>query len=282
MSFLISSLSGVIRSAPRLSALLAVAGAGGLSFILFSGPHGETRDLQKVLVERHPQGMRSCVLLRSGAGIDFREWANKRFWMRSSPWTAPTAHPFLFHAGPADEAPSDLVTDLTQRGVLERHVVPVTFKTSGATKEAVFYTTSQNSPDFSYTLRQPGRLFDGYIPIATRAYPEQVPQKGEGERDEPLLLHPYLISEVDGVCVGLTLRRIVDIRHPEHDPTGREIITATAVYRSDGPKDWMQTPVFRRMAGTFTGLEAGAEVRHHLIYRKGIDGLTLFAEQPEG
>lgn len=268
---------------PRLAqvgggvAALAVVGAGVFPF---SGGSGERAAIRAVLAAHQAIDTRSCLTFRFAPGLNFESWAGRQFWMASTPWTAPDRHPFIFYAGPADDTAPEIVTDLTHRGVLERHLVPVSFLAGGVASAAI-YTTPRNDPDFSYELVQPGFMQRG-SPLGTLAWPNSVSVgQGNGPQHSLYLLHPYLISQVSGVCVGLHLSSITDIKPYDRDWAGRDVMTATAVYRSEVLKDWMQSPVFRRTIGSFQNLENGKDIRHRLVFHRGPKGLELVGNQEE-
>lgn len=258
-------------------AALAMVGAGVSSF---SGGSGDRAAIRAVLAAHQAIDTRSCLTFRFAPGLNFENWAGRQFWMASTLWTAPDRHPFIFYAGPADDTAPEIVTDLTHRGVLERHLVPVSFLAGGVASAAI-YTTPRNDPDFSYELVQPNFMARG-SPLGTLVWPNSVSvAQGNGPQQPLYLLHPYLISQVSGVCVGLHLSGITDVKPHDRDWAGRDVMTATAVYRSDGLKDWMQTPVFRRTIGSFQDWENGKDIRHRLVFHRVPKGLELVGNQEE-
>ena len=280
---MLHSLTLTLSRLPRFAqigggvAALAVVGAGVSSF---SGGPGDRTAIRAVLAANQAIDTRSCLTFRFAPGLNFESWAGRQFWMAPTPWTAPDRHPFIFYASPANDTAPEIVTDLTHRGVLERHLVPVSFLAGGVASAAI-YTTPRNDPDFSYELVQPNFMAQG-SPLGTLAWPNSVSvARGNGPQQPLYLLHPYLISQVSGVCVGLHLSGITDIKPHDRDWAGRDVMTATAVYRSEDLKDWMQSPVFRRTIGSFQDLENGKDSRHRLVFHRGPKGLELVANQEE-
>lgn len=72
----------------------------------------------------------------------------------------------------------------------------------------VIYITRWNDPDFSYELLQPNFMERG-SPLGTLAWPNSVSvAQDNGAQQTLYLLHPYLISQVSGICMGLHLNGI--------------------------------------------------------------------------
>lgn len=280
---MLRSLTLMLSRLPRFARIgggVAALGVIGVGVTSLAGRSGDEAAIRTVLAAHQAIDTRSCLTFRFAPGLNFESWADRQFWMASTPWTAPDRHPFIFYAGPADDTAPEIVTDLVHRGVLERHLVPVSFLAGGMASAAI-YTTRRNDPDFSYELLQPNFMERG-SPLGTLAWPNSVSvAQGNGAQQTLYLLHPYLISQVSGICMGLHLNAITDIKPHDRDWAGREVMTATAVYKGDGLKDWMQTPVFRRTVGSFQNLENGTDVRHRLVFHRAPNGLELVGNQEE-
>ncbi|MCQ9157048.1 hypothetical protein [Acidomonas methanolica] len=73
----------------------------------------------------YPAGARACLSLDTVTGINLGNSGSSAVWAPRTDLTAPTAHPFVFYAGPAQNVP-DLAVDLARRGLLRRHDIMMT------------------------------------------------------------------------------------------------------------------------------------------------------------
>lgn len=275
----------LVRNAPRRSA--GVAGVLLLSAFWWHHAHSLPVQLLKAENLHYPDGARQCLQLGSNTGINFQLRGGMTGWLERTELTKPTAHPFVFYAGPAQNIP-DLVIDLEQRGLLVRHtptitadqtsseVGPQTRAESGAyyhpvsyhntfrTAPVVIFTVKRNDPRFLYRLQWNDRFLIEKASFPVRVYDTHLPESG---RYSVPVVFPYMVSIASAACLPVQPREVTNIR-PQTDPrTGNQSYRATVVFSVDKVPAWMDTAVFRRTVGAPDFLTPGSRLRRETVFQ---------------
>lgn len=272
------------KSHPRRS-----AGAVGIALLAGIWLHETSLSVRLMRAEKthYPAGARACLSLDTVTGINLGNSGSSAVWAPRTDLTAPTAHPFVFYAGPAQNVP-DLAVDLARRGLLRRHDITMTIdvvsdeigpqaRSEGGAyyhpdtvhhtfrqAPAVIYTTERNDPRFTYTLRFRGGVLLGSTGFMTRVYDTPLPETG---RYTIPLISPYMTSIVSGACLTVRPRSITSIEARTDPLTGDHLYAATIVFAVDSPPSWMDTPVFRRSAGSPPIFGQGSTVERTTLFK---------------
>ncbi|KDE19151.1 hypothetical protein AZ09_13910 [Acetobacter aceti 1023] len=274
-----------IRRAPRRH--VAAAGVLLLPAVWWWHESSLPAQLMKAERQQYPKGARECLMLGSNTGINFRIPESMAAWFERTDITDPTAHPFVFYAGPLQNV-SDLVVDLERRGLLVRHDMTMTVdqtsstigpqsRTTGGTYyhpesyhntfhhiPVVIYTTRRNDERFQYELKVKDNLFWGRPILPVRTYDTPLPEAGHYTIP---LTSPYMVSIATSACMRMKIQTITDIRPRTDLRTGNQLYDAKVTFKVNKLPDWMDTPIFRRTVGFPDRLATGSKVERATVFQ---------------